>query len=29
MLPKEGPHLRRWRLQLNITRQELESIRTS
>jgi len=29
MLPKEGPHLRRWRLQLNITSQELESIRTS
>ena len=29
LLPKEGPHLRRWRLQLNITSQELESIRTS
>jgi predicted transcriptional regulator of viral defense system len=29
MLAKEGPHLRRWRLQLNITSQELESIRTS
>jgi predicted transcriptional regulator of viral defense system len=29
MLPKEGPHLRRWRLQLNITRQELETIRTN
>ena len=29
LLPKEGPHLRRWRLQLNITPQELESIRTS
>jgi predicted transcriptional regulator of viral defense system len=29
MLPKEGPHLRRWRLQLNITPQELESIRTN
>jgi predicted transcriptional regulator of viral defense system len=28
-LPKEGPHLRRWRLQLNITPQELETIRTS
>ncbi len=28
MLPKEGPHLRRWRLQLNITPQELESVRT-
>jgi predicted transcriptional regulator of viral defense system len=29
MLPKEGPHLRRWRLQLNIAREELEAIRTS
>ncbi len=29
MLPKEGPYLRRWRLQLNITREELEAIRTS
>jgi predicted transcriptional regulator of viral defense system len=29
MLPKEGTHLRRWRLQLNITPQELESVRTS
>ena len=29
MLPKEGPHLRRWRLQLNITPQELETTRTS
>jgi predicted transcriptional regulator of viral defense system len=29
MLPKEGPHLRRWRLQLNITPEELETIRTS
>jgi predicted transcriptional regulator of viral defense system len=29
LLPKEGTHLRRWRLQLNITPQELESIRTS
>ena len=28
-LPKEGPHLRRWRLQLNITPQELETVRTS
>lgn len=27
MLPKEGPHLQRWRLQLNITLQELETIR--
>jgi predicted transcriptional regulator of viral defense system len=29
VLPKEGRHLRRWRLQLNITPQELETIRTS
>ncbi len=29
MLPKEGTHLRRWRLQLNVTPQELETIRTS
>lgn len=29
MLPKEGPHLKRWRLQLNITRQELETIRAT
>ena len=29
MLPKEGTHLRRWRLQLNITPQELESVRAS
>ena len=29
MLPGEGAHLRRWRLQLNITPQELESVRTS
>ena len=29
VLPKEGSHLRRWRLQLNITPQELETIRTS
>jgi predicted transcriptional regulator of viral defense system len=29
LLPKDGPYLRRWRLQLNITPQELESIRTS
>jgi predicted transcriptional regulator of viral defense system len=29
MLPKEGRHLRRWRLQLNVTSQELETIRTS
>jgi predicted transcriptional regulator of viral defense system len=29
MLPEDGPHLRRWRLQLNITSQELESVRAS
>jgi predicted transcriptional regulator of viral defense system len=29
MLPKEGSHLRRWRLQLNVTPEELETIRTS
>jgi predicted transcriptional regulator of viral defense system len=29
LLPKEGTHLRRWRLQLNITAQELESLRAS
>jgi predicted transcriptional regulator of viral defense system len=29
VLPKEGPYLRRWRLQLNITPQELETIRGS
>ena len=29
VLPKEGHHLRRWRLQLNITPQELETIRAS
>jgi hypothetical protein len=29
MLPKEGLHLRRWRLQLNVTSQELEKIRAS
>ncbi len=29
ILPKEGTYLRRWRLQLNITPQELETIRTS
>jgi predicted transcriptional regulator of viral defense system len=29
MLPKEGHHLRRWRLQLNVTPQELEAVRTS
>jgi predicted transcriptional regulator of viral defense system len=29
MLPREGAHLRRWRLQLNIAPEELESIRSS
>ena len=29
MLPKEGPHLRRWRLQLNVTTDELDAIRAS
>jgi predicted transcriptional regulator of viral defense system len=29
MLPKDGPHLTRWRLQLNITPQELETVRTT
>jgi predicted transcriptional regulator of viral defense system len=29
MLPKVGPHLRRWRLQLNVTPEELESVRAS
>jgi predicted transcriptional regulator of viral defense system len=29
LLPEEGTHLRRWRLQLNITHQELESVRAS
>jgi predicted transcriptional regulator of viral defense system len=29
MLPKEGTYLRRWRLQLNITPQELDAIRAS
>lgn len=29
MLPREGTYLRRWRLQLNITPQELEAIRAS
>jgi predicted transcriptional regulator of viral defense system len=29
MLPEEGTHMRRWRLQLNITPQELESVRAS
>ena len=29
LLPKEGKHLKRWRLQLNILREELESSRTT
>ncbi len=29
MLPKEGVHLRRWRIQLNVTPQELETVRTT
>jgi predicted transcriptional regulator of viral defense system len=29
LLPKEGTHLRRWRIQLNVTPQELEAIRTT
>lgn len=29
MLPKEGTHLRRWRIQLNATPEELEAIRTT
>jgi predicted transcriptional regulator of viral defense system len=29
MLPKEGVHLRRWRIQLNVTAQELEAVRTT
>ncbi len=29
LLPKEGTYVRRWRLQLNITPQELDSIRAS
>ena len=28
-LPKEGAHLRRWRIQLNVTPQELETVRTT
>jgi len=27
MLPREGPHLKRWRLRINITPQELEAVR--
>jgi predicted transcriptional regulator of viral defense system len=27
MLPREGPYLKRWRLQLNISPQELEAVR--
>ncbi len=29
MLPKEGTHLRRWRIQLNVSPQELETVRTT
>ena len=29
LLPKDGKHLKRWRLQLNITSEELESVRTT
>jgi len=29
MLPEEGPHLKRWRLQLNISPQELEAVRAT
>jgi predicted transcriptional regulator of viral defense system len=29
MLPKEGPHLKRWQLQLNITPQELQTLRVT
>jgi predicted transcriptional regulator of viral defense system len=29
VLPKEGRHLRRWRLQLNITPEELEEVRAT
>lgn len=29
MLPREGLHLKRWRLQLNITREELEALRAT
>lgn len=29
LLPKEGPHLARWRLQLNIPPQELEAVRAT
>ena len=28
-LPMEGPHVARWRLQLNITPQELQAIRAT
>jgi predicted transcriptional regulator of viral defense system len=28
-LPREGPHVNRWRLQLNIPVQELEAVRTT
>ncbi len=29
LLPKEGPHLRRWRIQLNVSPQELELVRST
>ena len=29
MLPEEGPHLKRWRLQLNISPRELEAVRAT
>jgi len=29
ILPKEGPHVARWRLQVNICREELEALRTT
>ncbi len=29
VLPKEGPHWKRWRIQLNITPQELEAVRAT
>jgi predicted transcriptional regulator of viral defense system len=29
LLPKEGRHLRRWRLQLNILPEELEAVRAT
>jgi predicted transcriptional regulator of viral defense system len=29
ILPKEGPHVARWRLQVNISPEELEGVRTT